>query len=437
MGRFREVVLAFVSALGCSQSQFTVGAPAEDASTDTRSGDTGADTGRPDTGGDTCVPNECGGCGPLGVKLGDVCGACGLYVCEKGAAKCLDPGKNECGGCAKLTAKVGDGCGGTACGSGTLACDGKNALKCSVPTNECGGCKPLVNKPGTDCNTCGKWACGTDRETTVCDEKLNVCGGCPVILDTLGSSCGSCGKRVCSDDKSKLTCAEATPAVDSACGLCGTSKNFCVSPAVTSCSKPDDRVIAVDMKYTDATDPVGVTSRMRSQGISYKTAKAGSVTKVVVKLKRVPYVCEASLATGVCASPDPLCKTCSIGTDAGCSCMVPAPAEGSVSAYVYKGVAGGTLTLLGYATIPASLIPTTLTDVSFALPTPAPSQPIGTDIFVWMYSWSEAHAFEIWGGASPPSSLTTAEQVRYPTAGSWNATKYTAAINVQILTCGT
>ncbi|MCB9530367.1 MAG: SUMF1/EgtB/PvdO family nonheme iron enzyme [Myxococcales bacterium] len=164
------------------------------------------------------LSNACGGEASLTSLPGSACGSCdsGTVACDgTDAVACEgDLGRaafNVCGGCDGLVGEVGDRCG--TCGEGALDCAGSDALVCDGTTggaaaNACGGCGPLAHDPDTECGVCAAWRC--------------VGGGLQCLADPGAPGCGSSRVR-CADldcDSEHRRCVEATPMVDATCGAC-------------------------------------------------------------------------------------------------------------------------------------------------------------------------------------------------------------------------
>ncbi|MBK7396201.1 MAG: hypothetical protein IPJ34_07860 [Myxococcales bacterium] len=203
------------SAVGCGYPSLEFGEPADGSTGDVAldASDTSAD------GVDGCVPNACGGCGPLtgipGTACASSCGA-GSWVCQtKDSVGCKPTTSgNACGGCGALSAKPGDAC-TSACGAGTWVCAGIDAVACKSSTgnNECGGCSALTGKVGDACGCGGKLACsGTDALVCSGSSSPNACGGCAKLTAPPGSRCGTCndGTLIC-DRRPAGKCTGATP----------------------------------------------------------------------------------------------------------------------------------------------------------------------------------------------------------------------------------
>ena len=92
-----------------SDSDVTDETDATDSDTgDDATEDTGEDTAV-DTGEDAADTGEdASGCDDS--MVGQSCGDCGTWVCEDDAMSCDDPGTNECGGCGDLGVTIGEAC---------------------------------------------------------------------------------------------------------------------------------------------------------------------------------------------------------------------------------------------------------------------------------------------------------------------------------------
>jgi hypothetical protein len=214
----RRFALLFASSwlLACSGGDFGVGDVADTSSDDTSvasetSAETEVDGGSTDSASeaDTCVTNACGGCTVLVGKPGDPCQSCG----------------------------------------GKLKCKGTDALECDSagPKNACGGCSVLANAKDSPCGVCmtGSYVCnGTDD--TKCNDPVtgpmpgSACG-CGTALHVICDATAPGGTRCEGDDHNKCGgCGTLTPALDTACGVCGSGKYACDATMVgkTACVDP-------------------------------------------------------------------------------------------------------------------------------------------------------------------------------------------------------
>lgn len=330
MFRFTLFTLC-VALLGCTGADFPVATSSEpEGETDTKTSpddasdsaseaavdsatDTATDTGdaasETATDSDACVPNACGGCGPLTGTVGAACGGCGKYVCSTDGSKldCNDPGKNACGGCAVLGAKPGDGC--PSCG-GVMKCNGVDALICesTAPKNSCGGCSVLPVPAGTACGKCnsGLYKCmGTDA--TACDDP-------EATKPALGTKCGACGgaKYECVGGSVKCNDAVVEPP-GKMCGACNTSKYVCnAAGTATSCANPADTNLCGGCKALAAapTTPCGACSAGKYGCDGIDAVKCAEATFTPVPpgtscgtCNTSSYLCDVG-ATTKCASPD-------------------------------------------------------------------------------------------------------------------------------------
>jgi hypothetical protein len=165
--------------------------------------------------------NGCGGCRQLSDEPGSACGLCGLFQCtqeDNNVVECADPGHNVCGGCGVVQERemLGERCGEC----GVLVCnDDLNGILCeNAPFNACGGCAPLEGTPGEECGECsGEYICG-GADSVICDGgDPNVCGGCTALEDiALGEECGACGLYACEGEEA-IVCDD--PGLNS-CLLC-------------------------------------------------------------------------------------------------------------------------------------------------------------------------------------------------------------------------
>ena len=177
------------------------------------------------------LPNACSGCAPLEAAPGTACtdgqGRPGQWLCDDDLDNVVcvpavpDVPVNACGGSADLPAALGTPCG--SCGFGVWQCDGRNALRCSIPdseqTNACGGCTRITGRPGTACGTCGSGTvvCAAGNESLRCEgdrgeAARNACGGCGALPGEEGSFCSPCSTWECRADL--LVCAPITGLLD-------------------------------------------------------------------------------------------------------------------------------------------------------------------------------------------------------------------------------
>lgn len=513
--------------LGCSSgSDFQVAAPdaTVDATTDAPSdaGDSASDSGvdAPTDADGGCAKNACGGCALLLNNPGDSCGACGKYACNgKDAVKCADPGKNSCGGCGTLTAKPGDtcgacgkqlcsadgsklecsdpgnnacggclplpgkpggSCGGAACGVGTYACKGTDALECKgAATNECGGCGTLAGKVGdacgkcntgklvcngpdalrcndpilspatvgTPCSKCGtiKWACNAEGTAIVCPgTDTNACEGCGTLSGVPGADCGTCGLYKCNTGGSDVSC--IGPTAGTSCGTCGTSTTLCdVRGVSTKCAKPDDRATAIDLQWTGTETTKFDLSRSVAHAIGYPLVKGGSVYQLVLRGTRRDYQCPTSLLVlgsapagdtgiGLCTSPDPACTACVTGI-AGCTCAVPSPTDGNVTATLCKGSPkDGPCAVLGSATVLASSFPKDgLGPVTFTF-TGVGKLDAGQAVWFQLTNESTQHSIQLESG-SGPGSYDAWLRSNFSSAATWVGAGTEPDATVMVLGC--
>ena len=319
--------------------------------------------------------NSCGGCGPLGGRLGDSCGRCdsGTWMCGDGGLVCADEGAgNLCGGCTELEgaprALCGDGqpprvwactgpdavacqlpedgnaCGGTgaleyegldalpgeacesACGSGRLVCDtDAGNLTCDGPdVNECGWCGPLAQLPiGTcGCGDQGRFTCDDGSETVICvGGETNACGGCGALDPAPGGVCDDGGSLAC-DGTDATQCLPNTDL-----NACGGTSALALPPGVPCgacdsgsyvCDGTDAVVCRGDMGASAFNTCGGCEPLVGSSGAACGTCGSGiSACDAAGGL-----ACEGDLgddarnACGGCgtldATPDAACGTCAV-----------------------------------------------------------------------------------------------------------------------------
>jgi len=453
--------------LGCSSTGFDVGL----ADTDADAASDVVDSTFADSPADTPEKNACGGTTPLPTTPGEACGACGKMVCDpsKESVHCEDSGKNVCGGCGTITLKLGDKCG--ACGRLVCKPDG-SGLDCLDPgKNACGGCTALPGKVGDPCGggTCGTGtlACAT-AETFTCSGAIgsNACGGCGTLVGTPGAACGSCGVYTCAGDKNSVACKEATPAPGTACGTCKSSTFACSALATTTCTKPDDAVSAADLDMAKTNAQLApVIDHAHQLAVAYTARHSGRIQSVRVLLAKGRYQCPVSTGgtsgdtgvvldvgtsaeTGVsdigpigdvglpCGSLDPACA-CKI--DGGvCSCS--GSTDGNVYAYLYKGVPGGTGTVIGTAFVPASSVASTPSALTFNFPATISAVAKGDPVYFLFLSTSTIDSFELSGldpgpAGSDPDLALYGRSV-FPSTGFFkHPTSAVPVTTVQMLGC--
>lgn len=427
--------------------------------------------------------NACGGCGGLTAKPGDSCGSCGKQLCSASGStlECKDPGLNGCGGCAALPGKPGNPCGGAACGIGTFACKGTEALECKgATTNECGGCGTLTGKVGDACGKCGSgklvckdvdslrcddpilstatvgtpcskcgtinWACNAGGTAIVCPgTDTNACDGCGTLGGTPGNDCLTCGVFKCATGGASVDC--VGPTTGGTCGLCGTSTTVCdVRGVSTKCSKPDDRGTAVDLDWSGTDLAKFDLSRAVAHAIGYPLRKTGSVYQLTLRGQRVDYTCPiapvvvgsppppgADAGPPACASPDPACTNCVVGI-AGCTCAVPTPADGMVTATLCKGSPkDGPCSALANASLAASSIPTTVGDFTFTFPS---STKLDAGQAIWFRLTNESTQWAVrLAGGSGPSDFDAWLRSNYASTGNWVGASVEPGAKVTLLGC--
>lgn len=344
---------------------------------------------------------------------------------------CVDPGKNECGGCTKLPGKVGDACGGGTCGTGVLACAGKDTFTCSgaVGTNACGGCGALAGTPGT--------------------------------------SCGACGVYNCAADKASVACAEASPLPGTVCGVCKTSSYACTGLAVSTCTKPDDSGSGVDLLQEKTSGTLSpAVDHAHALGIGYTVRHSGRIQSIKLTVTKGRYVCPVGggAATGsdaglpisetgvgdvgivdaivedaepLCTSPDPSC-TCKYDKSSGCSCS--ATTEGALYVGLYKGTPFGGSTTLASASIPGASVPAGTSVVTLTFPTSIPAVAKGDAVWFQVFTTSSVDSFTLTGLDPGPSSgnpdLSLAVRSIYPaTTYAKHPTSAVPWVSVQMQGC--
>jgi hypothetical protein len=184
--------------------------------------------------GDARAQNLCGGTVVFLEPPGTACGRClsGTLECDGAdALVCAnETSANACGGCGVLSGAPDEPCG---C-DGVWQCDGTEAVVCSDTRerNLCGGCTPLSeSQPGFACaDGAGAWACDTAESTRCVLGATNACGGTGTILyddpslSTVvpGQACGICGLGtvICDPDRENtLLCSGGNRGVNR-CGGC-------------------------------------------------------------------------------------------------------------------------------------------------------------------------------------------------------------------------
>lgn len=416
--------------VACSSSNFDVGAA------DSGTSDAVTDSTLADSTPDAPVKNACGGTTELPSAPGDTCGACGKFVCDasKESIHCEDTGKNVCGGCGTFTEKLGDNCG--ACGKYVCKPDG-TGVACSDPgKNECGGCTKLPGKVG---DACGGGSCGTGvlacagKDTFSCTGAVgaNACGGCGTLAGTPGATCGSCGVYTCAGDKASVNCAEASPLPGTVCGVCKSSSYTCSALATTTCTKPDDTVSAADLTQEKVGGPIGpAIDHAHMVGMAYTARHNGRIQWIKVQVAKGRYVCptgvapivdsgtgpsstEASISDAgfdvisvdadepVCSSPDPSCS-CALDKTGACACT--GSLDGALYVYMYKGTPTGASTLLASASIPSGLVTSTPSAQTFVFPSTIPAVAKGDPIWFGFYTPGTIDSFTLQGIDPGPSS---------------------------------
>lgn len=206
--------------------------------------------GTTDTAGTSNSMNRCGGSEILDGVPEEPCGLCdsGTLVCNGlNALYCAGEmsNLNACNGCSDL-GNLGTSCSadGKQPKCGTWECGGSDDVQCEDPgRNACQGCNMLAHPLGASCGQCGKYVCSGTDSVTCDDPGLNACGGCGALAHNPGASCGQCGKYECNGTQG-VTCNDPglngcggcapLPAPGSDCGQCygtyvcsGTNSVYC------------------------------------------------------------------------------------------------------------------------------------------------------------------------------------------------------------------